>query len=95
MLAAAAEQLTATSNLMSESAEATSHQASEVAMRSESVNENVQTAATADEQTAGIVELISSAGWDARRVASAVVVAGENSRIMGSKRGQERRKWKR
>ncbi len=83
MLAAAAEQLTATSNLMSTSAEATSHQASEVALRSESVNENVQTAATAtDELTASIAQ-ISSSAWDAARVAStAVEVAGNTSLIM-------------
>jgi len=83
MLAAAAEQLTATSNLMSTSAEATSHQASEVATRSESVNENVQTAATAtDELTASIAQ-ISSSAWDAARVAStAVEVAGNTSLIM-------------
>jgi methyl-accepting chemotaxis protein len=83
MLAAAAEQLTATSNLMSTSAEATSNQASEVAQRSESVNENVQTAATAtDELTASIAQ-ISSSAWDAARVAStAVEVAGNTSLIM-------------
>jgi len=83
MLAAAAEQLTATSNLMSTSAEATSHQAAEVATRSESVNENVQTAATATDQLTASISQISSSAWDAARVAStAVEVAGNTSLIM-------------
>ncbi len=83
MLAAAAEELTATSNLMSSSAEATSNQASEVAMRSESVNENVQTAATATDQLTASIAQISSSAWDAARVAStAVEVASNTSLIM-------------
>jgi methyl-accepting chemotaxis protein len=83
MLAAAAEELTATSNLMSESAEATSNQAVVVAEKNESVNESVQTAATATDQLTASIAQISSSAWDAARVAStAVEVAEATSTIM-------------
>ena len=88
MLAAAAEQLTATSLVMSSAATQTSNQAGQVAHASDAVHQSVQTAsAAADELTASIAE-ISSSAWEAARVAStAVDVAHSTSQIM-SKLGQ-------
>ncbi|MCA0331784.1 MAG: methyl-accepting chemotaxis protein [Actinobacteria bacterium] len=83
MLAAAAEELTATSNLMSTAAETTSAQAVQVVHRSGSVNESVQTAATATDQLTASIAQISSSAWDAAKVASsAVEVAERTTQIM-------------
>jgi methyl-accepting chemotaxis protein len=83
LLAAAAEELTATSNIMSGAAMQTSTQAGEVATSAENVNHSVQTAsAAADELTASIAQ-ISASAWEAARVAStAVDVAQSTSHIM-------------
>ncbi|MFN8147882.1 MAG: methyl-accepting chemotaxis protein [Candidatus Nanopelagicales bacterium] len=84
MLAAAAEQLTATSNVMADVALSTSSQASIVAQQSDLVTQNVQSAASAaDELTASITQ-ISSSAWEAARVATqAVEVADRTTEIMG------------
>jgi methyl-accepting chemotaxis protein len=83
MLAAAAEQLTATSNVMADVALTTSSQASIVAQQSDMVNQNVQSAASAaDELTASITQ-ISASAWEAARVATqAVEVADRTTEIM-------------
>ena len=83
MLAAAAEELTATSRVMAGAAETTATQASIVAEQSEMVNQNVQSAASApDELTASITQ-ISASAWEAARVATqAVEVAERTTEIM-------------
>ena len=88
MLAAAAEELTATSSIMSEAAGQTTEQAVTVAEQSESVNESVQAASTAAEELTASIGAISANAWEAARVAStAVEVAGLTSAIM-AKLGQ-------
>jgi methyl-accepting chemotaxis protein len=87
-VAAAAEELTATSHLMSSSAEATSQQAQVVAGRSENVNESVQTAATATDQLTASIAQISSAAWDAARVASTAVEVAQSTSLIMDKLGQ-------
>jgi len=87
-VAAAAEELTATSHLMSSSADATSQQAQVVAGRSESVNESVQTAATATDQLTASIAQISSAAWDAARVASTAVEVAQSTSLIMDKLGQ-------
>jgi methyl-accepting chemotaxis protein len=88
MLAAAAEELTATSLVMSSAASQTSTQAGEVAHASESVNSNVQTAsAAADELTASIAE-ISASAWEAARVASTAVDVAQSTSLIMTKLGQ-------
>jgi methyl-accepting chemotaxis protein len=83
LLAAAAEELTATSRVMAGAAETTSTQASIVAQQSDLVNQNVQSAASAaDELTASITQ-ISASAWEAARVATqAVEVAERTTEIM-------------
>ncbi len=88
MLAAAAEELTATSGLMSEAAGQTTDQAVTVAEQSEAVTESVQAASTAAEELTASIGAISANAWEAARVAStAVEVAGLTSAIM-AKLGQ-------
>jgi methyl-accepting chemotaxis protein len=82
MLAAAAEELTATSNLMSTAAETTSAQAVQVVHRSGSVNESVQTAATATDQLTASIAQISSSAWDAAKVASSAVEVAERTTMI-------------
>ncbi len=82
MLAAAAEELTATSNLMSAAAETTSAQAVQVVHRSSSVNESVQTAATATDQLTASIAQISSSAWDAAKVASSAVEVAERTTMI-------------
>jgi methyl-accepting chemotaxis protein len=82
-LAAAAEELTATSSVMSEAAGATTSQAYVVAEQSTGVNENVQAACVAAEELTASIAAISANAWEAARVAStAVEVAGLTSAIM-------------
>ena len=88
MLAAAAEELTATSSLMSEAAGQTTAQAEVVASESDSVNQSVQSAASAADELTASIGAISANAWEAARVAStAVEVAGLTSAIM-NKLGQ-------
>ena len=87
-VAAAAEELTATSNIMSSSAESTSQQAHVVADRSEQVNESVQSAASATDELTASIALISSSAWDAARVASAAVEAASTTSIIMDKLGR-------
>jgi methyl-accepting chemotaxis protein len=87
-VAAAAEELTATSHLMSSSADTTSQQAQVVAGRSETVNESVQTAATATDQLTASIAQISSAAWDAARVASTAVEVAQSTSLIMDKLGQ-------
>jgi len=83
MLAAAAEELTATSSVMSEAAGSTTSQAYVVAEQSSGVNENVQAASVAAEELTASIAAISANAWEAARVAStAVEVAGLTSAIM-------------
>jgi len=87
MLAAAAEELTATSNIMSGAAMQTSTQAGEVATSAENVNHSVQTAsAAADELTASIAQ-ISASAWEAARVASTAVDVAHSTSMIMSKLG--------
>jgi methyl-accepting chemotaxis protein len=83
MLAAAAEELSKTSEQMSGNAEETSSQASVVSAASEQVNKNAQTVATsAQEMSASIREIAVNSGEAARVAGSAVRLAeGTNTTI--------------
>jgi methyl-accepting chemotaxis protein len=87
-VAAAAEQLTATSHIMSSSAESTSQQAHVVADRTERVNESVQSAASATDQLTASIALISTSAWDAARVAAAAVDAASTTSVIMDKLGR-------
>jgi methyl-accepting chemotaxis protein len=87
-LAAASEELTATSQQMGASAEETATQANVVSAASEQVNANVQTVATsAEEMTASIREISKNAA-DAARVATQAVKVAETTNTTVAKLGE-------